>query len=300
MFAIRGASDGARLRGDGSMDEIREPALFGGVAATGRRPTTDVVAVLRHGVEQAAVRAMGIELTWTTSAITTSDDLQSEAADTGRPGLDWDFIVGREGVLSSVALIGQATALLAHPSHPRATVAMVAAGLRGRDLTVGLSLHRWAMYGGGEDLSRSCGIVSDWLLRSAQVLDASTGYLTLDRVEAGELQSPWERATGRSHALRDVSTDLWGHGWGTLLSPAHLDRVGGVDALVASGLGDVVSLPAGRVWFTLHGGVSDVTRDDVAALRQVLLPALPVGTRSLEEYRRLVEDPELVEPDFLV
>lgn len=282
------------------MDETREPALFGGVATRGLRPTADVVAVLRDGVEQVAARTMGIELTWTTSAITASDDLQSESADTGRSGLDWEFVLGREGVLSSVALIGQATALLAHPSHPRATVAMAAARLMGGNLTVGLSLHRWAMYGGGEDLSRSCGIVSDWLLRSAQVLDADTGYLTLDRVEAGELESPWERATGRSPALRDVGTDLWGHGWGTLLSPAHLDRVGGVDALAASGLGDVVRLPGGRVWFTLHGGVEDVTRDDVAALRKVLLPALPVGPRSLEEYRLLVEDPELVAPDLLV
>lgn len=283
-----------------------EPALFAGVAVSWARPVEDVVAVLRDGVEQVALGTLGIDLTWTTVAITSADDLESgRTDDTSRPGLDWDFVLGRGDGLRSVSVVAEATAMLAHPWHPKRTVAVVhaslpQAGRREGGLTAAVSVHRWAMYGGGEDLGRPVGLAGGWLLGAAERLQAQTGFLTLDRVSADALESPWERVSGLPPALRDVSTHLWGHGWGTLLSPVHLERVGGAAALEASGLGDVHELSGGRVWFTLRRDLAEVTHDDVAALRQVLLPALPPARRTPDQFRREIEEYGVAEPDYLV
>lgn len=283
-----------------------EPALFAGVAVSWARPVEDVVAVLRDAVEEVALGTVGIDLTWTTVAITGSDDLENgRTDDTGREGLDWDFVLGRADGLRTVSLVAEATALLPYPWHPKRTVAVAHASLpqpgrREGGLTVAVSVHRWAMYGGGEDLGRPVGLAGTWLLRAAERLHAQTGYLTLDRVSADALESPWERVTWAPAGSRDVSAHLWGHGWGTLLSPVHLERIGGVATLEASGLGDVHELPDGRVWFTLRRDLAEVTHADVAALRQVLLRALPPSRRAPEDFRREIEEYGSAEPDYLV
>ena len=185
-----------------------------------------------------------------------------------------------------------ATALLPYPWHPKHRVVTVHASFPryashlDREvgaMTLALSMHRWAMYGGGEDLRRVTGPLVDWLLAGADALQADTGYITLDAVDASNDFSPWERVTGCSPGLRDVTSTLWGYGWGTLLSAKHLERVGGLQRLEDAGLG-VEALSGGRAWVRLNGDIAALEPSAVVALRAVLRPALPVGTSTVEEY----------------
>ena len=271
-----------------------EVALFGGVAVQSHRPAeADVIAVLRDGVERVVQHSMGIDLSWFTSAIRLDDDLESGRPEvTGREGLDWDFVRSREGALIGVTVGARATALLPYHWHPKLRVVTVHARFpqyvswAGREvggLTIGLSMHRWAMYGGGVDLRRVTGPLTDWLLAAADALGADTGYVTLDTVDAQNDFSPWERVTGCGPAARDVTSTLWGYGWGTLLSPVHLDRIGGVERLEGMGAG-VRAVPGGRVWVALNDDIATLDPSAVASLREVLRPALPVGDQTMEEY----------------
>jgi hypothetical protein len=236
---------------------------------------------------------MGIDLSWFTSAIRLDDDLESGQPEvTGRDGLDWEFVRSRQGALIGVTLGARATALLPYHWHPKLRVGTVAATFpmfvpwAGREvggLTIGLSMHKWAMYGGGVDLVRVTGPLTDWLLDAADALGADTGYVTLDTVDAQNDFSPWERVTGCPPARRDVTSTLWGYGWATLLSPVHLDRIGGVERLEELGAG-VRAVPGGRVWVNLNDDIATLDPSAVAALREVLMPALPVGDQTMEEY----------------
>lgn len=285
---------------------VREQAMFGGVAVQSSRPSDEaVVAVLRDGLERVVEQCMGIDLSWTTVATVASDDLSTGRGDTGRRRIDWDFALGRGEPLQTVTLIGMASALEGYHWHPKwlpvtlhATLPVTVAHGRGDGggLAVRLSMHRWAMYGGGEDLVRVADLLTPWLLDAADRLDADTGYATLDQVTAEDGQSPWERATGCAPSLRDVTRTLWGYGWGTLLSPVHVEAVGGLDALrdvlPTVELRDVGS---GRTWLTLGPDPAAVQAEDIKALREVLAPALPVGDRTVEEWERSValdEHPE--------
>lgn len=285
----------------GPPDFEREVALYGGVAVGLRQaPYADVIEVLRRAVEEVVVPAIGIDLTWFTSAICSDDDLESgDTRTTGRDGVDLDFALSRvepvweRGGLFDVTLLGAATALMPHFWHPKRVVVVIharfaspmeIAGRKAGGTTVGVSLHRWALYGGGANLTGVTGTLSDWLLRSSERLGADTGYVTLDRVTAQSTESPWEWLTASGGIGRDVTSDLWGYGWGTLLSPAHLERIGGAAALAALETGRVREFPGGRVWFTLGDDIATLDPATVAALREVLLPALPVGRMTLEEY----------------
>lgn len=280
---------------DGLWDNGPEVALFGGVITQSScRAESDVVAVLRDGLERVVQRSMGVELTWATIVIRNDDDLQSvEDGVIGRNSLDWDFVSSRKGDPRSISLTARATALLPYPWHPKCMVATVHASFPtyverlGRDvggMTVALSMQRWAMYGGGEDLVRVTGPLSDWLLGAAETLGADTGFVTLDQVDASYEQSPWERVTECSPAARDVARTLWGYGWGTLLSSVHLGAIGGMGALRTLGMGKAQELPGGRVWFSLCEDIANLDPTAVGALREVLFPALPVGGCTVEEY----------------
>ncbi|MBX9245334.1 hypothetical protein ICW40_11015 [Actinotalea ferrariae] len=291
---------------------VREVAVFGGVAVQSSRPSDeDVVAALRDGVEQVVTQCIGIELSWSTSAVVASDDLSSSAADTGRDGIDWDFALGRGEPLRSVALVATATAMEGYHWHPKWLPVTVAATMPvpvahgrgdGGGLVVRLSMHRWAMYGGGEDAVRVQGFLEPWLLRTAERLAADTGFATLDQVSADVDESPWERANGIGPSARDVTRTLWGYGWGTLLSPVHVDALGGRSALEA--LRDVVPSAqlvdvGDRTWVRLGPDLGAVRREDVRALREVLLAALPRGPRTVEEFERAHARNESVETFIL-
>lgn len=278
----------------------REPAMFGGVAVQSGRPSDEaVVAVLRDGVERVVTSSIGVDLTWTTTAVVASDDLSSGDAGIGRPGIDWDFVLGRGEPLQAVTLVATATAMEGFDSHPRWLPVVVDATMPvpvphgrgdGGGLVVGLSMHRWAMYGGGEDLVRVADVLTPWLLDAADRLGADAGYATLDRVTAEDDQSPWERVAGCLPALRDVTRTLWGYGWGTLLSPVHLEAVGGRAALESLRVRlpgvEVRDVGAGRTWVTLDPDPAAVRPEDVSMLREALAPGLPRGTRTVEEFER--------------
>ena len=287
---------------------VREVALFGGVAVQSSRPSDeDVVAVLRNGVERVVAQCMGIDLSWTTSAIVSSDDLHSETSGTGRQGIDWEFALGRGEPLESVTLMATATAMEGYHWHPKWLPVVVDAHLphgrgAGSGLVVGLSMHRWAMYDGGADLVRAAGFLEPWLLEAAERLGADTGFVTLDRVSANDVESPWERATGIGPSARDVTRTLWSYGWGTLLAPVHVEAVGGRAALEALGGtvdGVQVRDVGGRTWVTLGPDPGAVRPEDVRALREVLQPALPRGPRSLEEFQREVS-PGVAPEEFVL
>ncbi|WP_421742669.1 hypothetical protein [Cellulomonas sp.] len=287
-------------------DHVREPAMFGGVAVQSSQPSDEAaVAVLRDGLERVVEQCIGIDLSWTTTAVVASDDLSSEDTDIGRPGTDWEFALGRGEPLRSVTLTGMATALEGYDWHPkwlpvtlhaRMPVSVAHGRGDGGGLVVGLSMHRWAMYGGGEDLVRVADLLTPWLLDAADRLGADTGYATLDQVTAEDDQSPWERVTRCVPSLRDVTRTVWGYGWGTLLSPVHVEAVGGPDAL--RGVLPTVELRdagSGRTWLTLGPDPAAVRPEEIQALRAVLAPALPVGSRTVEEWDRSValgEQPE--------
>ncbi|WP_182111525.1 MULTISPECIES: hypothetical protein [unclassified Actinotalea] len=235
---------------------------------------------------------MGVELSWSTAVVRAGQDPSGPAA-LARDGLDWDRLAPGEP-LTTVRLLGVATALLDHPGHPKHLVAEVVASWPTtppghaplRDgLTVALHMHRWAMYGGGEDLVRVAGFLTPWLLGAVDALRADTAYATLDRVQAEDGWSPWEWVVA-APTERDLRSRLWGHGWGTLLGPAHLEAVGGAAALAGVPGAQVVPRPGGFVWVTLGDDPGAAGRADVAALREVLLPALATGERTHEEFVR--------------
>lgn len=281
---------------------VAEPAVVAGlVVQSSSCSDEDVVAVLREGVEGVVGQCMGVELTWTTSAIVGSDDLSSEYSDTGRSGIDWDFALGRGEPLRSVAVGATTTAMQGYHWHPKWAPVRVGARMpisvaHGRGdaggLVVKVQMHRWAMYGGGENLVRVAGFVEPWLLGAAERLGADTGYVSLDRQNADGSESGWELATMCSPGLRDTTRTLWGYGWGTLLSPVHVAAIGGLGVLdvvreVAPGL-EVRPVAGGRTWVRLGADPGGVTAEQVRALREVLLPALPIGYRTIEEYERAV------------
>lgn len=99
---------------------------------------------------------------------------------------------------------------------------------------------------------------------------------TVVRVPVGEVrpdvdQSPWDR---HAKILADGAPAVWGYGWGTLLTPADLERIGGLEAVLSLPGAHVEDLPGGRVWVTLGNDPSTVPDGVMRALHEALRPAL--------------------------
>ncbi|MGV8979496.1 MAG: hypothetical protein ACOH17_15795 [Cellulomonas sp.] len=185
---------------------------------------------------------------------------------------------------ASIHVTGACTACAGDPVHPKFRVAEVVARFPafvpelGRDVggTSGqLSMQRWAMYGSGLDLPWFVGPLEEWLVDSAVALGAETGYVSLDKARAGDDQSAWERRARFSRTLRDPRRSLWGYGWGTLLSLAHRDLVGGVERLGSVPGARVREVAGDRTWLTLGPDPAQVPDSSMWALHEVLVPALP-------------------------
>lgn len=88
-------------------------------------------------------------------------------------------------------------------------------------------------------------------------------------------QSAWERRAWFPHGRRDPRRSLWGYGWGTLLSPAHRDLVGGVERLRSVPGARVREVAGDRTWLTLGPDPAQVPDSAMWALHEVLVPALP-------------------------
>jgi hypothetical protein len=139
-----------------------------------------------------------------------------------------------------------------------------------------------------------------WMVGAAEATHAETGYVALDVADAWDAASSWELAVGAAPSERDVTRTVWGYGWCTLLSAAHVSWLGGVDRL-AEVPGSVVRTgPEGRVLVRLHDDPAAVTAAQVARLRNALGPVLPVGDRSLDDYRASLADPHIADPDYLL
>ncbi|ABS04319.1 hypothetical protein [Kineococcus radiotolerans] len=132
--------------------------------------------------------------------------------------------------------------------------------------------------------------LAEWICRAGVEHHVLTGYLTLDEhVSASNTSSAWEIAVGAPWWERDLRRTLWGYGWGVLLRPAHLEVIGGLPALrallsVLPAGGRVRENRDGSVWLQLSADIRTMTWQDVATTRGLLLPVLPRGEQSVEEY----------------
>jgi hypothetical protein len=156
----------------------------------------------------------------------------------------------------------------------------VARLLPGRPATIAWSVHRWAV----RDWAAFQPAAVAWLLDAATWLDAASGYVTLDVVDAVQPESAWEIVARVSPADRDFERTVWGYGWGTLLSAAQADAVGGSAQLREVPGAEVLQGPGSHVWVRLGDDPASVDPDSVVALRRILASVLPVGRRTVEEY----------------
>lgn len=123
-----------------------------------------------------------------------------------------------------------------------------------------------------------------WIERAVREIGAVTGYMTVDRLLAGPgAMSPYETAVMAPPAARDPTREIVGYGWGTLLGPEHVDRLGGRDAIDAAPVHRRAQFDDGRWWLELHGDPSAVSRASIADLRRFLAPVLREGSRRFED-----------------
>ncbi|WP_421733642.1 hypothetical protein [Cellulomonas sp.] len=258
------------------------PTLFGGLSTPGCVEREVVVEVLRSAVELAR-SWIGVDTTWTTYVWVAGERWNVPVSTIRRHGVDWDFISTKTGLPTKIDIEGICTPLAAYPTNPKHTVAELSVsfpdpddGPGGARTLVGLSVHRWAMYSSGEDLPWFTGPLNAWVERSAERLGAFTGYSILDRVRASDGMSAMEyRGESPDEGFGGVPPNLWGYGWGTLLSPLHLERLGGVEPLAALPGARVATLSGGRVWVTLGDDPSIVPDETMWQLLTVLSPLLP-------------------------
>ena len=255
------------------------PTFFAGVSAQGRVDREVAVDVLR-GALDLATAWIGVDITWSTYAAVEEEDLRSPTANVIRPGVDWEFVSSMQGTARVIQLTGLCTELADYPTHPNRTVAEVSAGfpLSGAGVgdvgrtSVSVSVQRWAMYGSGENMPWIAGPVGPWVRRSVETMGADSGYAILDEVRASDSESPLERRSAAPAGGFGSAPDIWGYGWGTLLSPPQLERIGGAAVLDGA---RVEQLPRGRVWVTLGDDPSAVPEAAMWRLHDALLPAFP-------------------------
>ena len=99
---------------------------------------------------------------------------------------------------------------------------------------------------------------------------------------------------------RDFARRLWGYGWGTLLSPALAEAVGGTAALGAVPGAGLLTGPGGQVWVQLGDDPAAVEPSAVAILRETLAPVLPTGARTVADYQAPSGNPYEVRPAYVV
>ena len=265
------------------MDTDLPQRLLVGVALDGPLAVPrSAVDELARAVEEVVLPALFVELDWRTTTITPDDDLERGRGTRSRRR-DWDALRSAAAHLESGGVAGLRQDVphdLLPPDPTVNPVNAVARLLPGRPATIAWSVHRWAV----QDWTSFVAAAATWLLESATSLGAASGYVTLDVVDAVQPESAWEIVTRVPPADRDLRRYLWGYGWGTLLSPAHVAAVGGSDA-VQSVPGAVLRQgPEGHLWVRLGDDPALVDPVSVAALRGILAPVLPPGGRSVEEY----------------
>jgi hypothetical protein len=124
------------------------------------------------------------------------------------------------------------------------------------------------------------------LLRDTfQGLEAAVGFLTIDFVsDTAHDESPYEDAVQIGPTMWDFRRYVRGYYWGNALGAAHVQALGGLDALRRAAVAEVQPLPGGGCWLQLTRDVNDIDRQRLAALRRLLTPVLPAGHQSLAEF----------------
>lgn len=252
----------------------------------------DVIGAVRRAVEGVVQHAMGIEMTWSTHASVSSDDLESGLATTGADGLDWSFARGRlrSDAPETLAITGVSTVMYEafHQDpdmdryNPRMYVVDVDAQFPSDGavpphdgLTVRIAMSRWAMYGGGERLDWIAPAITAWMLETGVALGADSGYVLADAPALTSDDTGWQRENGLRSGRRDPGRWLHAYGWGTLLGPRHLEAVGGIERVrEMSPL--VHELPGGRAWIQLGDDPAAVPPERLRRLRSTLSPVLPL------------------------
>jgi hypothetical protein len=280
----------------------REPPLRLLVGLAMRRPPEDpraAVEALESAVEEVVLPATFVDFDWRTTVITPADDLEGDTSGLTTSTRQWARLRDAASVLESggVGALRRDVPNGAVPPDPTANpVNANVSLLPDRPATLTWSVHRWAV----RDWPEFFGAAKRWLLEAAQRLGADSGFITYDVHDAVDPSSVWEVVTGVAPGHRDFARKVWGYGWGTLLSRPLAESVGGVAAMKGlPGAGLLVG-PGGQVWVQLGDDPAAVDRAAVAALRAVLTPVLPVGTRTVEEYDEPPASPYEVRPRYVV
>ncbi|WP_155856033.1 hypothetical protein [Cellulomonas sp. URHD0024] len=279
------------------------PTFFVGVSAPARIDRDVAIETVRRAVDLAA-GWVGVDVTWSTFVSVDADDPGTSMKKMTRPGLDWEFASSRPGMAQTISLTAVCTELEPFPWRPDHVVAEVSARFpvfvagQGREvgrMSVTVSVQRWAMYGSGENMRWIAGPAGPWVQQSTEVIGADSGYAILDRVRASDTESPLELHSTVPVAGFGSEPDLWGFGWGTLLSPSHLERIGGVGVLTGVAGAEVHDLPGGRVWVTLGDDPSAVTDETMWGLHAALQPAFPAPRVRWVASPRVAEPPSTVQ-----
>jgi hypothetical protein len=250
-----------------------------------RRPPTEArlaVEALRAAVEEVVLPATFVDLDWRTTVVTPYDDLE-RGSGRRQDGRWWDLLANAAGRLESGGIAGLRQDVPHDQVPPDPTVNPVNAVARlqpGREATLAWSVHRWAV----RDWPSFLRSASRWLLETASTLEADSGFVTLDVIDAVQPESAWEIVAQVSPDERDFDRCVWGYGWGTLVSSTQVDAIGGIHRLQALAGAVLLQDPSGHTWVRLGEDPVDVDRSTVAALREVLRPVLPRGLRSVQDY----------------
>lgn len=269
------------------IDEYRnERSVYAAVFAPTRPDTDTLVSLLRAAAEDVLIPAVeGSDYTLDLSATRRDEDLSRE----GRVhGVVWDNVARKEP-LETVIVSGSSPLrgtpvsvpfLTVHAGLPRPVRRLD--GSEGQspmviDCSVNLS-----RIGGSVSAELRAWLVS-WLQSAASEIGATTGYLTVDFIQAGPgATSPYEDAVMALPSERDPANHAVGYGWGTLLGPAHVAALGGSSALDRAPVVRRVALDEDRWWLELTDDPNDMS--SMTALREFLAPVLPEGLQDLEEY----------------
>ncbi|GAA0292666.1 hypothetical protein [Kineococcus aurantiacus] len=265
-----------------------------------------LVELLLEALHQAVLPHLEATVTaWHHSSTRTGDDLEGRGVRrSGPPRTDLtaaiaalqrsvvgEPLLGRHGdprhnLLEGIVLTGQRPDRELHPETFWNDEVVAYPDLR--EATLALSVPQDLLR--EHDASSVASGLAAWIQHAAREHGALTGYVTLDEhVTAWNHQSAWEIAVGSSPYDRDLTRTLYGYGWGTLLRPEHLAAFGGVRWLrslltVLPPGGTITEDPDGSVWLQLSPDIRTTTWQDIATLRGLLLPALPAGQHTIEQY----------------
>jgi hypothetical protein len=115
-----------------------------------------------------------------------------------------------------------------------------------------------------------------WFTGSAARLGAATGYIATGYVGS---QTPYEKEIGRnwSKGLANAAAELRGVFWGNLLSPTHIERLGGLERVLrdAPGIATAIQNDPALVYCQLTEDLAAQSDEHARAFHDFVKPILP-------------------------